>query len=131
MTYAEIVVNVPIRRTFARRFAEGPPLSDEDGPPGAVEPQAEDAPSLQAFHYSLPPQLEGVVQPGHLVWAPFGAREVQGFVLRLSDVRLWRRAVLRLAGTGADASAARVAADGGVLHRRAGRNAWLFRRPVC
>ena len=98
MTYAEIVVNVPIRRTFARRFAEGPPLSDEDGPPGAVEPQAEDAPSLQAFHYSLPPQLEGVVQPGHLVWAPFGAREVQGFVLRLSDsAPVETREVLRLA----------------------------------
>ncbi len=98
MNYAEIVVNVPIRRTFARRFAEAPPASDEDGPPGASEAWAAEESSLQTFHYSLPPQMAGTVRPGHLVWAPFGAREVQGFVLRLTDsAPVATREVLRLA----------------------------------
>jgi primosomal protein N' (replication factor Y) len=34
------------------------------------------------FHYHLPPELEGVVQPGHLVEAPFGRQRVQGVVFR-------------------------------------------------
>jgi primosomal protein N' (replication factor Y) len=34
------------------------------------------------FHYHLPPELEGQVEPGHLVEVPFGARRVQGVVLR-------------------------------------------------
>ncbi len=100
--YAEIVVNVPIRRTFASRLAEPPVEEMEPWPPesapgnGAAENRA--ASTLQTFHYSLPPQLEGQVRPGHLVWAPFGAREVQGFVLRLSDhAPVATREVLRLA----------------------------------
>ncbi|MEW6567517.1 MAG: primosomal protein N' [Chloroflexota bacterium] len=36
-----------------------------------------------AFHYHLPPELEGRLQPGHLVTVPFGPRHVQGVVLRL------------------------------------------------
>ncbi len=35
------------------------------------------------FHYHLPPELEGVVQPGHLVKVPFGRQQVQGVVFRL------------------------------------------------
>jgi len=35
------------------------------------------------FHYHLPSELEGLLQPGHLVTAPFGPRRVQGVVLRL------------------------------------------------
>jgi primosomal protein N' (replication factor Y) len=35
------------------------------------------------FHYHLPPDLEGSVQPGHLVEVPFGRQQVQGIVFRL------------------------------------------------
>ncbi len=34
------------------------------------------------FHYHLPPELEGQVQPGHLVEIPFGRQTVQGVVFR-------------------------------------------------
>ena len=34
------------------------------------------------FDYHLPPELRKVVQPGHLVTAPFGRRKVQGVVIR-------------------------------------------------
>lgn len=34
------------------------------------------------FHYHLPPELEGVVVPGHLVEVPFGKQRVQGVALR-------------------------------------------------
>lgn len=34
------------------------------------------------FHYHLLPELEGVVQPGHLVEVPFGHQQVQGVVFR-------------------------------------------------
>ena len=76
MVYAEIVVNVPIRRTFARRYAQPPPLEDVDAlaPDGASDNgQSDDgAGALQSYHYHLPPELESRLQPGHLVWVPFG-----------------------------------------------------------
>ncbi|HNT24145.1 MAG TPA: primosomal protein N' [Anaerolineales bacterium] len=34
------------------------------------------------FHYHLPPELEGRIQPGHLVEVPFGRQRVQGVVFR-------------------------------------------------
>jgi primosomal protein N' (replication factor Y) len=37
------------------------------------------------FHYHLPPELEGKIQPGHLVAVPFGKQHVQGVVLRQVD----------------------------------------------
>ncbi len=37
------------------------------------------------FHYHLPPELEGRVQPGHLVAVPFGRQMVQGVALRPVD----------------------------------------------
>ncbi len=37
------------------------------------------------FHYHLPAELAGQVQPGSLVVAPFGSRQVQGIVLRFVD----------------------------------------------
>ncbi|MFO7632064.1 MAG: hypothetical protein R6W76_05955, partial [Caldilinea sp.] len=37
------------------------------------------------FDYHLPPELEGAVQPGHLVEVPFGNRRVQGVVFGLVD----------------------------------------------
>src|SRR4030042_2909048 len=38
------------------------------------------------FHYHLPPELEAVVRPGHLVEVPFGRQQVQGVVFRFVDV---------------------------------------------
>ena len=37
------------------------------------------------FHYHLPPELEAVVQLGHLVEVPFGRQQVQGVVFRFVD----------------------------------------------
>jgi len=42
------------------------------------------APLQQTFHYAVPPVLRDHVLPGHLVWVPFGARELPGIVLALS-----------------------------------------------
>jgi primosomal protein N' (replication factor Y) len=38
-----------------------------------------------AFHYHLPTELEGMVQPGHLVEVPFGHQMVQGVVIRFVE----------------------------------------------
>ncbi|OUC07784.1 hypothetical protein RY27_12860, partial [Litorilinea aerophila] len=35
--------------------------------------------------YHLPPHLEEILQPGHLVWVPFGRGRVQGIVWQLAD----------------------------------------------
>ena len=94
MRFAEVIVNVPIRRSFR---AVEPPTPDELDAPGAAAPDDDDA-SYQTFHYHLPLELENVVQPGHLVWVSFGAREVQGFVLALTDSSpVPTKPVLRLA----------------------------------
>jgi primosomal protein N' (replication factor Y) len=37
------------------------------------------------FHYHLPEELVGAVQPGHLVEVPFGRQQVQGVVFRFVD----------------------------------------------
>ena len=37
------------------------------------------------FHYHLPPELSGAIEPGSLVIVPFGAQRVQGVVLRFID----------------------------------------------
>uniref|UniRef100_A0A7C1JG22 Replication restart protein PriA n=1 Tax=Caldilinea aerophila TaxID=133453 RepID=A0A7C1JG22_9CHLR len=84
MVYIETVVNAPIRRSFHRRKEPPPPLEDDD--------------ALQTFHYHLPPELEEIVQPGHLVWAPFGAQEIQAIVIRRVDsAPVPTKAILRLA----------------------------------
>ena len=89
MQFVELIVNVPIRRTFGR--AAGPPASEVD-----AEQDSDEA--LQTFHYHLPPEMENQVQPGHLVWAPFGHQEVQGLVARLADsAPVATKALLRLA----------------------------------
>ncbi len=90
MRFAELIVNVPIRRTFHRHGpAPDPALPDDGDETGAA---------LQTFHYHLPPDLETTVQPGHLVWAPFGRQEVQGVVIHLSETApVATRPILRLA----------------------------------
>lgn len=90
----EVIVNVPIRRSF--RQQEAPPadasLSDSASDSSQHAPLASSsresihqrsagAPHYQTFHYHLPPELEGKIRPGHLVWAPFGAQEVQAIVV--------------------------------------------------
>ncbi|MBK8796491.1 MAG: primosomal protein N' [Anaerolineales bacterium] len=86
MTYIEVVVNVPIRRSFRPQTAPPPEDGEENGE------------TLQTYHYHLPPELENVVAPGHLVWAPFGAQEVQAIVLRLAPTTpVQTKAILRLA----------------------------------
>ena len=76
--YAEVVVNVPIRRSYNPRHQI--PTDDSDG-----VPREESLPGLRAFHYEIPAALTGDLRPGHLVWAPFGSRRVQGVVMRLAE----------------------------------------------
>ncbi len=88
MHIIEVVVNVPIRRTFRRDQPVPPPPNDE----------ADAGEALQTYHYHLPPELESVVEAGHLVWAPFGAQEVQAVVLRrVSAAPVPTKPILRLA----------------------------------
>ena len=89
----EVIIFLPIRRSF--RQQEDPPPNGEFGGadgdgalslfPDHIEPESVHqrtggAARFQTFHYHLPPNLVGQVEPGHLVWAPFGPREVQGIV---------------------------------------------------
>lgn len=103
MIFVELIVNRPIRRTFGHRHAAPPPDGrNEDGGLAEFDPLtdslAEQNAALQLYHYHLPVELEAVVQPGHLVWAPFGAQKVQGFVVRRCDhAPVPTRAILHLA----------------------------------
>jgi|694.fasta_scaffold29442_9 primosomal protein N' (replication factor Y) len=98
MIYVELIVNRPIRRTF--RQAEAPPPIDplDDDPfADSVAASAVTA-HFDTFHYHVPVELESVIQPGHLVWAPFGGQQVQGIVVCLADsAPVQTRAILRLA----------------------------------
>lgn len=99
MIYAEVIVNIPIRRSFGKQATEPPPepeheLTDD----GVADLTIAPAPALQTFHYHLPVELEPVLQPGHLVWVPFGRQEVQGIVACLAAVSpVPTKAILRLA----------------------------------
>ncbi len=90
----EVVIFLPIRRSFRRE--ELPPPEDELGGteeggtlnhspsqlrPESVHQRTGGAARFQTFHYHLPPDLRGEVEPGHLVWAPFGAQKLQGIVV--------------------------------------------------
>ena len=66
--YAEVVVNDPLSR-----LATGQTAGDTAAPLGTT------------YHYDMPPHLRGVLQPGHLVWVPFGERQLQGIVVGLSQ----------------------------------------------
>lgn len=98
MIYVELIVNRPIRRTF--RQAEAPPPvdpTDDDPFADGVADNAVPA-HFDTFHYHVPVELEAVIQPGHLVWAPFGGQQVQGVVVCLADsAPVPTRAILRLA----------------------------------
>ncbi|MEZ4737595.1 MAG: primosomal protein N' [Caldilineaceae bacterium] len=105
MTFVELIVNRPIRRSF--RQVEAPPADpavDEDlfldhtaSQPVTLHTAASIT-QLDTFHYHLPVELETVVGPGHLVWAPFGGQRVQGVVVRLAEsAPVTTRPILRLA----------------------------------
>lgn len=66
MRYAEVCVNTPL----------GSPT-----PSSAVG----DDQQGRTFTYAVPDRLASRLQPGHLVWAPFRGRRLQGVVLRISD----------------------------------------------
>jgi primosomal protein N' (replication factor Y) len=38
-----------------------------------------------AYHYAVPPALRGRLQPGQMVWVPFGARRLGGIITGLAD----------------------------------------------
>ncbi len=72
--FAEVVVNIPVRRPHEALQPVAPASAADDAP---------EEPSFQTFTYSIPGPLRGRLQPGHLVWVPFGARFVQGIVAAL------------------------------------------------
>ncbi len=92
--FVEVVVFLPIRRSFRQQKSPSPDgdragvdeqgvssLSPDHVWPEAVHQRTGGAARFQTFHYHLPPGLGGEVKPGHLIWAPFGAQEVQGIVV--------------------------------------------------
>ena len=100
MIFVELIVNRPIRRSF--RQAEPPPtnpsLDDDPFVEGIITEEANLTTYLDTFHYHVPVELETVIQPGHLVWAPFGKQQVQGIVVCLADAApVPTRPLLRLA----------------------------------
>jgi primosomal protein N' (replication factor Y) len=120
MIFVEVIINRPIRRSFqpatvaavqdplTATAAEAELLLTDLGLDGfdivreTANAQAaslqESMAASQLFHYHLPPALETVVQPGHLIWAPFGPQEVQGVVVGFAEQSpVPTRAILRLA----------------------------------
>ena len=72
MKYAEVVVNVPVRRGAMPEIEEEG-LNIEYSPLGLT------------FHYSVPPPLREKVAVGQLIQVPFGPRCLQGIVVGLTD----------------------------------------------
>jgi primosomal protein N' (replication factor Y) len=79
--FAEIVVNRPIVKRTRQNSVDAPELSetDEDNSPGAKA-------LALTFHYHIPPHLVDVLCVGHLVAVPFRTQQLQGVVVRLSEV---------------------------------------------
>lgn len=67
--FAEVAVHTPMARL----------LPGGEGADDAAEALG------MTFHYAVPPALQGKLQPGHLVWVPFGRQQLQGVVLALAD----------------------------------------------
>jgi primosomal protein N' (replication factor Y) len=72
LPYAEVVVNTSLSRRASAPTYERAEDEDEDH-------------LIRTFTYRVPEALQGVLAPGHLVWAPFGARHLMGVVVRLVD----------------------------------------------
>ena len=70
--YAVVIVQTPTQRKVVA--------------PTEVPLGAEDAdPLTRTFHYRIPEPLLGALRTGHLVWVPFGRRELQGVVAEMDD----------------------------------------------
>ncbi len=72
--YAQVAVLLPIDKRLAG-------VSDGDG----LETLVDFSPAAQTFTYGLTVGQRGFIQPGHIVWVPFGRGQQQGVVLALSD----------------------------------------------
>jgi primosomal protein N' len=70
--YAAVVVNTGLHR----RASSSQGAADENGDEDQL---------VRTFHYEIPDALRGTLAPGHLVWVPFGARYLQGVVVKLDD----------------------------------------------
>ena len=70
MRYAQVVVNTP--------------LAVGKAPPGEIAPA--ESRRERAFTYEIPEHLAGKIEPGQLVWIPFGTRRLQGIVIAFSDL---------------------------------------------
>ena len=70
MRYAQVVVNTP--------------LAVGKAPPGEIAPA--ESRRERAFTYEIPEHLAGKIEPGQLVWIPFGTRRLQGIVIAFSDM---------------------------------------------
>ena len=71
--YAEIAVHTPM----ARRLELNAPAEGETIDSGS--------PLGMTFHYVVPRDLRVAVQPGSLVWVPFGKEQLHGIVLALTE----------------------------------------------
>mgnify|MGYP005847603161 CR=1 FL=1 len=70
--YAVVIVQTPIQRKVVAPTEVPVGMEDED-------------PLTRTFHYRIPEALIGALRIGHLVWVPFGRRELQGVVAELDD----------------------------------------------
>lgn len=81
MRYAQVAVLLPIDK----RLVTGHTGSGAESADAAPETLVDFRPESQTFTYGIPPGQRGVIQPGHVVWVPFGRGQQQGVVLSLTD----------------------------------------------
>lgn len=74
MKYANVVVHIP--------FINAPALPSQVDPDTAPLPRAW---LDRSFTYDIPQDLRDAIHVGQLVWAPFGARRLQGVVVELTE----------------------------------------------
>ncbi len=90
--FAEVVVHTPMARRLTDTPSPEPaaPAAPEQpfpaAPPAGTESGETASGALEGltFHYAVPAHLHGTLQPGHLVWVPFGRQQLQGVVLALA-----------------------------------------------
>jgi primosomal protein N' (replication factor Y) len=70
--YAVVVVHTPL----GRKVTTAVEIAPDDDEQGYL---------TRAFHYSVPARLSADIHLGQLVWVPFGARYLQGVIVRFDD----------------------------------------------
>lgn len=84
--FVEVIVDRPIIKRSRQDFADFPEEEDVPLPELAShEGLTAENPLGLTFHYHLPPSLEGKIQVGHLVAAPFRSQQLMAVVIGLSD----------------------------------------------